>query len=49
MDQTFGLELAEHARLLRPVFGDTELYDAVVKIAGLIAEPAEAGLDEGAQ
>ena len=49
VDQTFGLELAEHARLLRPVFGDTELYDAVVKIAGLIAEPAEAGLDEGAQ
>ena len=49
MDQAFGLELAEHARLLRPVVGDTELYDAVAKIAGLIAGPAEAGLDEGAQ
>ena len=49
MDQAFGLELAEHARLLRPVFGDTELYDAVVKIADLIAGAPEVGLDEGVQ
>ncbi|WP_459589739.1 hypothetical protein [Corynebacterium camporealensis] len=36
MDQTFEAELAEHARLLRPVVGDAVLYDAVVKIAELI-------------
>ncbi len=36
VDQTFEAELAEHARLLRPVVGDAVLYDAVVKIAELI-------------
>ena len=47
VDQAFDLDLAEHARLLRPVVGDTELYDAVVKIAGLIAGPAEADPGDG--